>query len=187
MIEVELRSFISKETYEQLLSRLENEKYNIKETRQITYYFSGDKDFRLMTTKDNLKLWLKTGFIHDEARGEMTVIVDNEYKDQLLSMLTFLGYDIEIKWYRVRNEINYNNIDITIDYTHGYGYIIEAEIIVDDESKIEQSKDILKNLFNQFDIEVTDKQIFKDKYNDYKINWGEYTRDIDEDEFLLHN
>ena len=72
----------------------------MKEERQITSYFKGDVDFRLMNTSDYLKLWLKTGKIHDDAREEMSVIIDKKYEKDLLKMLDILGYEIEIKWYR---------------------------------------------------------------------------------------
>lgn len=59
MIEVEKRSFISKTKYDELVKYFRDNNYNIKEEKQITTYFKGDVDFRLMKTPDYLKLWLK--------------------------------------------------------------------------------------------------------------------------------
>lgn len=56
MIEVELRSFITKEKYDELIA-----KYNVEAQKQITYYFDTKQDFRMMKTKDYTQLWLKTG------------------------------------------------------------------------------------------------------------------------------
>ncbi len=185
MIEVELRTFLTKEKYHQLTSFFEEVGCNINKSRQITYYFSGDKDFRLMLTNENLMLWLKTGEIHDEAREEMTVKIDNNYKQNLLKMIHLLGYTEEIKWYRFRREFDYEAIHVTIDFTHGYGYILEAELMVDDDFKIEPAKLKLHELFEKLNLEVTDKSIFKEKYNYYKENWRSLTSSINENEFLI--
>src|SRR5690554_4711723 len=107
MIEVELRTFLTNKQYHDLTSFFISLDYDIKETRQITYYFKGEKDFRLMITTDYLMLWVKTGHIHDEARNEMIVKIDPKYKDDLIKMLHFLGYEEEIKWYRIRRELSY--------------------------------------------------------------------------------
>jgi adenylate cyclase class IV len=129
-------------------------------------------------------MWLKKGNIHDDAREEIEVFVDNKYESSLTKMLSCLGYEVEIKWFRKRLMGEYKGITLTIDYTAGYGYIIELENLIKDESKIESTKEELLKIFNDLDIKVSLKQEFKDKYEDYKMNWNIYTKDIDEKEFL---
>jgi adenylate cyclase class IV len=184
MIEVELRTFLTNKQYHDLTSFFISLDYDIKETRQITYYFKGEKDFRLMITTDYLMLWVKTGHIHDEARNEMIVKIDPKYKDDLIKMLHFLGYEEEIKWYRIRRELSYNEISVTIDYTYGYGYIMEAEVLVKKEVEVKEAKQKLENLFKELNIEISPKEIFKNKYEDYKVNWQVLTKDVDESNFL---
>lgn len=184
MIEVELRTFIDESKNNELLKYFEQKDIEVINQKQITYYFKGDQDFRLMLTNDFCQLWLKRGEIHDEAREELIVKVDNKYKDDLIGMLKLLGFDIEIKWFRVRNSLVWNNIDVTLDYTHGYGYILELEKLVEDESQIESGKEILNKGFEELNIKMSEKQLFKEKYEDYKINWEKYTSEIDEMLFL---
>jgi adenylate cyclase class IV len=184
MIEVEKRSFVSKEKYEQLINYFKSNNYILKEEKQVTTYFKGDTDFRLMNTPDYLKLWLKKGQIHDDAREEMNVVVEKKYETDLVKMLNVLGYEEEIKWYRKRLELQYEDFEVTIDYSIGYGYIVEFELMVNDESKVDRAKEKIEELFNKFDIENTPKEEFNNRYNDYKINWKNYTNNISDEEFL---
>ena len=46
-IEVEVRSFISEDQYNNLLTFMEKNAKLIKKDNQITYYFSGDNDLRI--------------------------------------------------------------------------------------------------------------------------------------------
>lgn len=184
MIEVEKRSFITKEKYYELTNYFKNNKYEIKEERQVTSYFKGETDFRLMNTPNYLKLWLKKGQLHDDAREEMNVLIDKKYEMDLLKMLQVLGYLVEIKWFRKRLELKHQIFNVTIDYSVGYGYIVEFELMVNDDSLIEDAKKQLQTVFKEFSIAESSKDEFNVKYNDYKINWNDYTKDIDEEAFL---
>lgn len=181
MFEVEQRSFISEEKYNELINRFKDKlNYNA----QISYYFSGEKDFRIMLTKDYIQMWLKEGKMHDDSREEHVVKLDNTNKNELLALLNCLGYNVEIKWFRKRNEMDHNGYDLTIDYTVGYGYIIEVEKRIDDESLIEQTKKELIGLLNELGVDISAKEEFKNKFEDYKLNYLNYTSDIDEEEFI---
>lgn len=184
MIEVELRTFLTENKYYELLNYFKNNGCSINTQKQVTYYFSGKQDFRLMLTKNFCQLWLKKGELHDEAREELVVKIDNQYRQSLISMLKALEFDIKIKWFRIRNSFVWNNFDVTLDYTHGYGYILEFEMLVENEENVEEGKQILKKQFDELDIEIVDKQLFKDKYEDYKENWQTYTKDISEEDFI---
>ena len=180
MIEVELRSFISEDKYNELVK-----KYNEKAQKQITYYFNCKQDFRMMKTKEYTQLWLKTGKMHEESRLERVVKIDNKYRSDLESMLELLDYEVDIKWFRTRTKIKIEeNAEICIDYTIGYGYILEIEKQVADESKVEEAKKLLENDFANLGIEVSKKEEFDARYKDYVQNWKEYTKNVDEEEFL---
>lgn len=184
MIEVELRTFISEEKYNELLSYFKGENIDVKTQKQITYYFAGEQDFRMMITDEYCQLWLKKGKIHDDAREEFIVRIDKSYKDNLLNMLEILGFKVEIKWFRIRNSLKWNDVKVTLDYTYGYGYIMELELIVETEKEVEDGKMKLKELFNKLNVEVSEKKLFQEKYEDYKANWSKYTRGVNEDQFL---
>lgn len=181
MIEVEKRSFITKEKYDEIVMKLKD---RMTQINQVTYYFKGEKDFRLMHTKNYSKLWLKGGIIHDEAREEIEVFLDEKETDKTFKLLNSLGYETEIIWYRSRNECEYKGIKVAADYTVGYGYIIEVEKLIEDDQDVEAAKDKLDEILNEFNIEVSEKIEFKEKYEDYKINWKKYTDNVDVVEFL---
>ena len=78
--------------------------------------------------------------------------------------------NIEIKWLRKRNEFDWNGIKACIDYTKGYGYIIELEKLSSEEEKDEVLIE-LKNKLNELNIPLTPREEFDERYNYYKENW----------------
>ncbi|MFQ6010273.1 MAG: hypothetical protein ACE5J7_04105, partial [Candidatus Aenigmatarchaeota archaeon] len=64
-IEVELRSFISKEQYERLLEFFRQNAKLVKEDYQETYYFDTEEDLRIQRSRSFSKIWLKKGRIPD--------------------------------------------------------------------------------------------------------------------------
>ena len=173
-IEVEVRSFISEDQYNNLLTFMQKNAKLIKKDNQITYYFSGDDDLRIQKNDFFSKIWLKKGKIHDPHRKEIELKFDKEKFDQLEKLFLSLGYIIDIKWFRKRHLFNWNDIDVAIDFTKGYGYIIELEKMSDKEDQ-EQIYEFLKQKLKELNIELTPKQEFDKKYNYYKENWRELT------------
>lgn len=184
MFEVEKRSFISEDKYNELISHFKSHNYYLKEERQITYYFQGNIDFRLMNSSKYLKMWLKKGNLHDDIKEEMSVIIDKKYETDLLKMLVILGYEVEIKWFRKRLQLTYRDFEVTLDYSIGYGFIIEFKLMINNELDIDKAKKRLEDVFIDFGINTSSKEEFTNKYNDYKENWENYTKGINEEEFL---
>jgi len=173
MIEVELRSFITKEKYEELLDYFNKNSKLIKEDEQITYYFSGEKDLRIQKNRFFSKIWLKSGKIHDEAREEIEIKMPVENFEESEKLFIDLGYEIEIKWFRKRNQFDWEGVEVSIDYTKGYGYIIKLEKRIEGESEKEKSLGELKQRFEELGIKITPKEKFDEAYESYKKNWRE--------------
>ena len=72
-IEVEVRSFITKEKYDELLEFFKRNAEFINEDYQETYYFDSDADLRIQRNKFFSKIWLKKGRIHDDFREEVEI------------------------------------------------------------------------------------------------------------------
>ena len=94
-IEVEIRSFISKDKYEQLIDFFKTNGQLLKDDTQETFYFSGEQDLRIQRNNFYAKVWLKKGKLHDAYREEIEIHVerkDFEVLEQLflVSQLTFL-------------------------------------------------------------------------------------------------
>ncbi len=169
-IEVEVRSFISIKQYNELLEFMQKNAKLIKKDNQITYYFSGDNDLRIQKNDFFSKIWLKHGDIHDPHRKEIELKFEKEKFEQLEKLFLSLGYIIDIKWFRKRHLFNWNDIDVAIDFTKGYGYIIELEKMSNKENQ-EQVYEFLKNKLKELNIKLTPKEEFDKKYNYYKENW----------------
>ena len=168
-IEVEIRSFISKEKYEELLDFFNKNAEFVKEDFQETHYFDCEQDLRIQKNNKGSKIWLKKGKIHDDAREEIEIFTQNESFDNLGKLFKALGHNVEIKWLRLRNQFNWNGIKVCIDYTKGYGYIIELEKLSSEEAT-EEVLEGLKEKLNELNIPLTPKTEFDEKYNYYKQN-----------------
>ena len=90
--------------------------------------------------------------------------------EMLEKLFLSLGYNIEIKWFRNRHTFKWEDISVMIDYTKGYGYIIELEKMSTEEDK-ETTLELLKNKFQILNIPLTPKEKFHNKYIHYKENW----------------
>ena len=125
---------------------------------------------RIQKNNKGSKIWFKKGQIHDDAREEIEIFTQGDKFEDLGNLFTNLGYNVDIKWLRKRNQYNWNRIKVCLDYTKGYGYIIELEKMSSEENKEETLKE-LKNKLNELNIPLTSKEEFNNKYNYYKENW----------------
>ena len=176
-IEVEVRSFISEDQYGELLDKMKEEAEFIEDDYQITYYFTGDVDLRIQKNNNFAKLWLKGGKIHDKHREEIEVKFDREDFDKLERLLILLGYEVEIKWFRKRNKFDWNGIKLTIDYTKGYGHIIELEKIAEENEDKDKIYKELEGKLKSLGIDITPKEKFDEKFKYYKENWKTLVED----------
>ena len=169
-IEVEIRSFISKEKYEELLEFFKQNSEFVKEDFQETHYFDCEQDLRIQKNNFGSKIWMKKGKIHDDAREEIEIKTNKDDFEKLGKLFNQLGNNVEIKWLRDRNQFNWQGIKVCIDYTKGYGYIIELEKMSSEENK-EKALEKLKQKLKELNIALTSKEEFNEKFEDYKKNW----------------
>lgn len=169
-IEVEIRSFISKEKYEELLEFFKKEAEFINEDYQETYYFDTNEDLRIQRNNFFSKIWLKKGKLHDEYRKEIEIRFDRKDFEKLERLFLDLGFNVQVKWFRKRFVFKWQGIDIMLDYTKGYGHIIELEMISDEENK-EKILEMLKQKLQILNITLTPKEEFEKRFRYYKENW----------------
>ncbi len=169
-VEVEIRSFISLERYQELLAFFRKEGTFLNEDYQETYYFDGEQDLRIQRNNTYSKIWLKKGKLHDEHREELEIKFDKNDFETLEKMFLTLGYTVSIKWFRKRHTFEWQGITVMMDYTKGYGYIIELEKMSTEMDK-EQALSLLKKKSQQLNISLTSKEEFDAKYKHYKENW----------------
>lgn len=172
--ECEIRSFITKKRYKKLLDFFNKNAKSFGKENQITYYFDGDVDLRIQQNKAYSKIWLKKGKIHDEAREEIEIRCAKEDFKKLEKLFLILGYKIEIKWFRERRGFKWKGTSVCLDYTRGYGYIIELEKMCR-EKEIEETRKYLKSKLAELEVQLTPKKEFEKEYDYYKKNWRKLT------------
>ena len=96
-IEVEIRSFISKEKFNDLLDFFKKNASLIKEDYQETFYFDCDQDLRIQRNNFFSKICLKKGNIHDNYREEIEIKFDLDEFEKIEKLFLSLGYNVEIK------------------------------------------------------------------------------------------
>ncbi len=169
-IEVEIRAFISKEKYEELLEFFNQNATFVKEDSQETHYFDCERDLRIQKNNKGSKIWLKKGKMHDDVREEIEIFTQEDNFENLEKLFNSLGHNVEIKWLRKRNQFEWDGIKVCIDYTKGYGYIIELEKLCSEKDK-EKALEELKNKLNELKIPLTPREEFEERYEYYKQNW----------------
>ncbi len=170
VIEVEIRSFISKGKYEELLAFFRQKAAFISKDYQETYYFDSLEDIRIQRNNFYSKIWMKKGKMHDEAREEVEIRFNREDFEKLEQIFISAGLNVKIKWFRNRHTFRWDGINVMLDYTKGYGYIIELEQITDEEGK-EKTLNELKQRLASLNVPKTPKEEFNQKYNYYTEHW----------------
>src|SRR3989344_8329949 len=114
-IEVEIKSFISKEKYDELFDFFKRNADFVNEDLQETHYFDSKEDIRIQKNKNSAKVWIKKGSIHDNFREEKEIIFGKNDFEVLENLFISLGLKIKIKWFRRRYVFNWNNIKVCLD------------------------------------------------------------------------
>ena len=175
-IEVEVRSFVSKEKYEQLLDFFRNNARFVKEDYQETVYFDCEQDLRIQKNDYFSKIWMKKGKMHDDCREEIEVQFRKDDFEKLEQLFAELELKTEIKWYRKRFEFDWNDISVCLDYTKGYGYIIELEKMATEEDKANEHDQLIEK-FTSLNVDLTPKEEFEKKFLEYKEKWRVLTEE----------
>lgn len=169
-IETEIRSFVSKEKYDELLDFFRSNASLVKEDYQETFYFDCDEDLRIQRNNFFAKIWMKKGKIHDDSREEIEIQFERSEFEKLERLFLSLGYNVEIKWFRKRFEFEWDDTTVCLDFTKGYGYIIELEKMCTEDEK-ESVLENLKQKLESLDVEATSKEEFDRKLRSYQENW----------------
>lgn len=171
-IEVEIRSFISPEKYQELLAFFHQTAEFVNEDEQETHYFDTPEDIRIQKNNFFSKIWWKKGKIHDDQREEIEVKCLTEDFQKLEKLFQSLGISTTIKWFRTRHTFLWKGTSVMLDYTRGYGYILELEKMSSAEEK-ETALQELQEKLAQLGLPVTPKEEFNQKYQYYKEHWKE--------------
>ena len=171
-IEVEVRSFISKEQYERLLEFFSKKSGFLKEDDQETIYFDCKQDLRIQRNSQFSKIWMKKGNIHDGCREETEIRFDRDQFDNLKRLFLDLGMKVDVRWLRNRHEFDWDGLKVCLDYTRGYGFIIELETMASEEAKDDEHEKLLNRL-RSLGIVPTSRHELDARFQQYRMKWKE--------------
>ena len=177
-IEVEVKSFIDQDKYFDLVTWFRDNTELLKDDYQETYYFNCEDDLRIQRNKFGAKVVLKVGDYHDKIREETEIPFDRENFEDMEKILCTLGNGVEIKWFRERQKFDWDGINVCLDYTKGYGYIIELEKLCSLDEK-EEVLEMLMNKMDQLGVKITPLEEFEAAFEKYKKNWREIVDKMD--------
>lgn len=173
-IEVELRSFITEERYDQLLDFFKKNGEFVNEDFQESRYFDTGEDIRIQKNNFYSKLWMKKGKMHDEHREEIELRFDKDDIDKVEKIFNAAGHNVKIKWFRKWHTFKWQGVTVMVDYTKGYGYIIELEKMSSEAEK-DKTLEELKQKLNQLGIPLTPREEFESRFKFYEENWRRLT------------
>ncbi len=178
MKEIEIRALLDKEKYEQIKKELE-ETYEKKNEDTITTVKFKPKDIRIRYSEKLQEIVFKDKDPTSLARKEITVNLQNKTDCfEMIKLLGEFGLEQDPSWKTIKQEFTheYNGINYTLSLQHieNFAYILEAEILADQEDEekhISNLKHILKNL----KCEPIEPEEFKQKIKAYVTKYEKET------------
>lgn len=170
-IEVEIRSFITKPDYENLLDRLNREGALLDKIKEETVYFEAkNRDLRIRKNEEEAFLILKEGEIHDASREEIEIKLRVDDFHKIKDLLNKLGNKDSVRWFRKRIVFKWDDVKVFLDDTKGYGLILELEKIGNAKNKAKIYK-YLEQKMKSLGVNTTPRKVFEKKFKYYKKNW----------------
>lgn len=174
------RTYISKEVTQNIIDYFNEEASDKKVEKQVIYTYHTESDFRLIRTKNYVKLDLKDNDTTKESR----VFVHKNYEKDMIQILTQIGVYVAVKRYRIRHMYHYKNFYITVDENLKYGNVLRISFDYNEEYEKEELLNKIKKLYEYFCLEASSMETFNELYSKYRTSWADLTKDIDEEEFL---
>jgi adenylate cyclase class IV len=175
MKEVELRCFVNPRQAHVVLEKIDALGYTqLTDERQITYYLDTPTDTRVQISSRGGRVWQKLGKMHDESREEFNAPMTRESAEAMISIFKNMGYKFKVAWLRHRCEFTRGDLMLTVDYTVGYGWIIEVERQSDEDDTSAVVAQLKQDLA-QLGLEPSPKDTFDAAYKDYLEHWQERT------------
>jgi predicted adenylyl cyclase CyaB len=173
-IEVELRSFVSESEFLRLVGFFEKNAKFTGDDEQETHYFDGGEDLRIQKNLNFSKVWLKKGALHDTCREEIEIHTGRENFESLSKLFFALGKKVRIKWFRKRKTFEWKGVTVCLDFTRGYGRIIELEKLCPPGEE-KQALEELEKRMSELGIRATPREEFDRKFREYEKNWEKLT------------
>ncbi len=110
------------------------------------------KDFSVRTRKaDDTVILVVKASVDDTTSSNGTARLEWEAKmtismEDLDKKVLDAGFTYQAKWSRERSDYFYKGANVSIDKNAGYGYLSEFEMVIDDQSKADETKTLLRQM-----------------------------------------
>jgi adenylate cyclase class IV len=172
--EIELKSLLSKEQYENLISELPKKMKLLSEERIHTRKFNSSlkDDIRLRCSEKRFELVHKNGHVADITRKENTIKLSSKKEiDNFASLLTTLNFIEDPSWVTYRTDFEYSFSDniysISLQYIENFAYILEVEAGITDENKINYYEEKIKEIILELGCEPINSEDFSERIKKY--------------------
>jgi len=91
------------------------------------------------------------------------------------------GFEYQAKWSRERQEFVFHpagmaqaTINVSLDKNAGYGHLAEFEMVIDDQSKAEETKAFIRSVMQDLETEELMQDRLTRMFDYYNQNWKDY-------------
>lgn len=170
MIEIEKRALLSQDNYNNIRGFLEDKAKKISEQKRFTLVKVSNKDFTpdpnneidikiRTTTKESLFTVKKGNWHNSSGRKENEIHFKVEEIEELIEMLTSLGYLYFVAMYVTRLKYEYNGLIITIDkYFHMSDILLEIEKAVESPDEEAKATTDINDFLSEMNLNAMDSE-----------------------------
>ena len=151
-----------------------------RDKQDIFARISRSKNYSVRTADRDGKILLVIKASVDDttsANGIARMEFEAEVKlslDELDKLVLDSGFQCQAKWSRERQEFKYKDLDVSIDKNAGYGYLAEFEKVIDDPSKVEEIKTVIRDCMQVLGLEELPQDRLERMFDYYNKNWQDY-------------
>lgn len=162
--EIEIKALLTEDKYNELRKVLPIKFKQIVEDTLTTVRFR-PKDIRVRWSDKINELVFKDGDPTVHSRKEITISLKDEKDCQsMIKMLEELNFKADPSWVKVKHDfVTDDGYTLSLQFIENFAYLLEAEIISNDESHIPKLKELLRSL----GCEPIDPEEFNTKIQEY--------------------
>ena len=112
--------------------------------------------------------------VHGEARLEFDSPVAGLSFEELDQAILDAGFKYQAKWSQNREEYQFRDMRVTLDFSPGYGYMAEFEIVSNSAESIFADKAKLKATMKELGVEEVPNERIERMFEFYNANWQDY-------------
>lgn len=172
--EIELRSMFDKAKYDQLLAFLSKNAEDLGEDdKDVFFFLFPDKLLKVVnnTSQNTAKIVLKLSRIGQGSGFDETEIpIQPADYEKAVEMFKHLGFSDIQNTFQKRHNYMYKGVELALKYSNTWGYHLELEIVVHEESEKDDAEKKILEIAKELDVHIL---------SDAEL--AEFTKKVDED------